>query len=241
MPTGLEPDAYCREVESLLCRKNDGHLIRLVGPAFELVRGWATSGVPLSIVRRGVEQYFDRYYAKGPRRRPVRIEFCEGDILDLFGHWRRATGISLADAAAGGPDAAPAPVARQSLSAHLDRLITRLDECLARIDGFPAVTEVLTRLRAEVAGGRQQSKGLRGDARGAMLRRLQQVDSELLAVARATVPTDRRDALVRVAEAELEPFRDRMTAAAFGRAIETATDRLIRDELGLPTLPLHGC
>jgi hypothetical protein len=46
---------------------------------------------------------------------------------------------------------------------------------------------------------------------------------------------------VRVAEAELEPFRDRMTDAAFGRAIETSTDRLIRDELGLPTLPLHGC
>ena len=28
---------YCREIESYLCRKNDGHLIRVVGPSFDLV------------------------------------------------------------------------------------------------------------------------------------------------------------------------------------------------------------
>ena len=36
---------YCRQVEAYLCRKNDGHLIRIVGPAFEQVCGWATRGV----------------------------------------------------------------------------------------------------------------------------------------------------------------------------------------------------
>ena len=36
-----EPDDYCRQVEAYLCRKNDGHLIRIVGPAFDQVRGWA--------------------------------------------------------------------------------------------------------------------------------------------------------------------------------------------------------
>ena len=29
---------YCREIESYLCKKNEGHLIRIVGPAFEMVR-----------------------------------------------------------------------------------------------------------------------------------------------------------------------------------------------------------
>ena len=32
---------YCREIEAYLCRKNDGHLVRIVGPAFEQVCGWA--------------------------------------------------------------------------------------------------------------------------------------------------------------------------------------------------------
>jgi len=74
---------YCRELETYLCRKNEGHLIRIVGPVFDQVSAWAQQGVPLTIAFRGVDRYCERYYAKGPRRRPVRIEFCEADILDL--------------------------------------------------------------------------------------------------------------------------------------------------------------
>ncbi len=87
---------YCRQVEAYLCRKNDGHLIRIVGPAFEQVCGWAARGVPLKVAMRGIDRYFERYYAKGPRRRPVRVEFCEADVLDVFDEWRRALGITVA-------------------------------------------------------------------------------------------------------------------------------------------------
>ena len=38
---------YCRDVEAYLCRKNDGHLVRIVGPAFDTVCGWASRGVPV--------------------------------------------------------------------------------------------------------------------------------------------------------------------------------------------------
>ena len=89
-------ESYCRELEAYLCRKNDGHLVRIVGPAFEQVCGWAARGVPLKIAQRGIDRYFDRYYARGPRRRPVRIEFCEADVLDTFDEWRRATGLTAA-------------------------------------------------------------------------------------------------------------------------------------------------
>ena len=41
--------AYCRAIEAHLCRKNDGHLIRISGPAFDLVRGWAEQGIPLRV------------------------------------------------------------------------------------------------------------------------------------------------------------------------------------------------
>ena len=55
-------------------------------------------GVPLTVAMRGIDRYFERYYAKGPRRRPVRVEFCEADVLDVFDEWRRALGITVADA-----------------------------------------------------------------------------------------------------------------------------------------------
>src|SRR6266550_6429328 len=95
--TGLAD--YCRQLEDYLCRKNEGHLIRIVGPAFDQVCGWAARGIPLKLAMSGVDRYFDRYYAKGPRRRPVRIEFCEADVLDVFDEWRRSVGVSGASRA----------------------------------------------------------------------------------------------------------------------------------------------
>ena len=79
-----------------LCQKNRGHLIRVVGPAFELVRGWAATGVPLKVAFRGIDRYCERYDAQAGRRRPVRIEFCEADVLDAFDDWRRAVGVTAA-------------------------------------------------------------------------------------------------------------------------------------------------
>jgi hypothetical protein len=93
---GTKPEIaeFCREIETYLCRKNDGHLIRVTGPSFDLVSGWAERGVPIRVALAGIDRYFERYYRQGPRRRPVRIDFCEADVLDVFDEWRRATGIT---------------------------------------------------------------------------------------------------------------------------------------------------
>src|SRR3954462_10929338 len=125
------PEKYCRQLESYLCRKNDGHLIRIVGPAFEQICGWATRGIPIKVACRGVDRYFERYYAKGPRRRPVRIEFCEPDVLDVFDEWRRATGVT--GVALPGAQEGPAPAGRHgpSLPAHMERTLRRLTSARA--------------------------------------------------------------------------------------------------------------
>src|SRR5712691_3669494 len=96
--SGNDITDYCRDVETYLCRKNDGHLIRVVGPSFEIVSGWAAEGVPLKVAFAGIDRCFERYYRKGPRRRPVKIDFCEADVLDAFDEWRRAIGLPAATA-----------------------------------------------------------------------------------------------------------------------------------------------
>ena len=45
----IDVESYCRDLEAYLCRKNDGHLIRITGPAFEHVQGWAHQGIPLKV------------------------------------------------------------------------------------------------------------------------------------------------------------------------------------------------
>ena len=125
---------YCRTIETHLCRKNDGHLIRIAGPSFDVVARWAADGIPVKVAVGGIDRYFERYYRKGPRRRPVKIDFCDNDVRDLFDEWRRATGVT-AGAAAAPPDAASQagdataePVRRRgpSLPEHLERVLTRL-------------------------------------------------------------------------------------------------------------------
>ena len=53
------------------------------------------------------------------RRRPIRIEFCAADILQLFDDWRRAVGVAP-------PEAASAATRKPSLASHIERVVSRL-------------------------------------------------------------------------------------------------------------------
>ena len=229
----MEPSEYCRQIEAYLCRKNEGHLIRIVGPAFEQVCGWANLGVPLKVAFRGIDQYCERYYAKGPRRRPVRIEFCEADILDLFDAWRRAIGVGRAGN--GGADEEPASK-KPPLAKHIERAVARLTSVRGggarsatfgeRVDG---VVRELDRMMAD-------ARGARGDARVSLIEKLRGLDDELISAARAEATSDLMETLGREADGELAPFKQRMPQMEFERAHAAAFERLLRDAFGLPLL-----
>ena len=230
---------YCREIETYLCRKNDGHLIRVVGPSFELVSAWAASGVPLKIAYAGIDRYFERYYRKGPRRRPVKIDFCEADVLDLFEEWRKALGVT--QAAAEGHQSSvefdpSAVVSRQSLPAHLERVVLRLSSARARGSLGGAFDSLIDRVSAELDAARSKAGGLRGAARRELVERLSTLDAELMRQARSGLDAADAASLARDAEDELAAFRSGMAPDAFARAREAATDRLVRERFALPTI-----
>jgi hypothetical protein len=224
---------FCREIETYLCQKNDGHLIRVTGPSFDLVSAWATQGVPLKVAFKGIDRYFERYYRKGPRRRPVKIDFCEADVLDVFDEWRRATGLRVESDAAGGE---PRAASRQSLPAHLERVVMRLTSLRAKGSLGEAFDALIDRVARELDVARADARGVRGEARQALLDRLGALDAELLREARLLFDEPARGALAREADEELAPFRSSMSPDAFGRARDAAIDRLVRERLGLPTI-----
>ena len=231
----MEAARYCRDVESYLCRKNDGHLIRIVGPAFALVYDWATRQIPLSIIRRAIDGTFERYRAKGTQRRPLRIEFCEADVLELFDEWRRAVGTG--DGSRVVSETGDARSRRRlSLAAHLDRVILGLT--LGRAGGaYPSGFAALAgRIVAELDAVRGAARTARGEARQRLVTRLADVDRELTEAARGEVDQAVHGTLRVDAERDLEPFRGRMPPAAFQRAVEAGTDRLLRDHFKLPRI-----
>jgi hypothetical protein len=224
----IEPESYCRELEAYLCRKNDGHLVRISGPAFDQVSRWAHEGIPIKVAYEGIDRYFERYYRKGPRRRPVRIEFCEADVLDVFDAWRRAVGVRRED------DAPVRP--RSSLAAHIERVIARLTALRASSQATQPFEALLERIARELDALQPQAKGARGAAREALLTQLATLDRTLLGTVLEAADDATRAAADASTKEQLAPFRDRMTSEAYQRACTAAKEHYVRDHFGLPTI-----
>ncbi len=221
--------AYCREVEAHLCRRNGGHLIRVVGPAFDLVKDWAAQGVPLSIVRDGIDRTVERRERKPGRRRPIPVEFCAGDVLDGFDRWRRAVGITSP------APASPSP-ARGTLHAHVDRVSVQLAALLGSGRVAEAMRPSVQAALTALDGLKSATTSARGAARDALLAQLAACDRDLVAAADASLSPDRRTALQRDAERELDAFRGRLSPAQLGAAQMASRQRALRAALGLPDL-----
>ena len=237
----MDPEQYCRDVEAYLCRKNDGHLIRIVGPSFDRVSGWASRAIPLNVVCAGIDRYVERYYARGPRRRPVRIDFCEADVLDAFDQWRRAVGVravAAADATADS-DALDTVPPRASLPAHLGRVIAKLT--LLRGGGHlsSASEAVVAEVVRELDAARSGAKQIRGQSRMDLLARLHEIDRHVLETIRRDYLPEALAALKREVDEELEPYRSRMPSDAFHLAAARGLARLMRERSGIPHIALE--
>ena len=208
-PSDVIPE-YCRQIETYLCKKNDGHLIRVVGQSFVLVAGWAERAIPIKVAFAGIDRYFERYYRSGPRRRPVKIDFCDADVQDVFDEWRRATGVTR-DArlsTESSADARPsAGGSRQSLPEHLERVVMRLTSGRASGTLDDRFDPVIDRASAELDAARAKSGGVRGEARQRMIERLSEIDRDMLALARERVGDSELRRLSDEAAADLAGFK----------------------------------
>ena len=224
---------YCRAVETYLCKKNRGHLIRLVGPAFELVRRWAEQGLPLKIVMRGIDERVTRHEAKNKnsRRYPLHIEFCENDVLRAFDDWRRAVGSTI-DVDRRSDNRATA----KSLPKHLTSVMLRLTACLMNPEPWSGLHVVLNRVVRALNELHEQAKTARGSVRSDLLRSLQTLDGVMIRDIRVGADA----ATIKAAEAEvateLSAFRERMSQSAYEEATKLAVEQHLRVQLGLPRL-----
>ncbi len=224
-----EVGEYCRQIEQHLCRRNEGHLIRLSGPRFDLVQGWFNRGIPLKLAMQGIDRGVERRRAKDSRPRPVPIEFCDNDVLDVFDEWRRSVGVSIAD-----PSPAGLEGPRASLPAHLERVIARLTTLRAGANrSLDAAVDSIIR---ELDAARAKAKSTRGEARDALIDRLRELDAVLIDALREQSRQSTMLQLAAEADEELKPFRARMPAEAYRQSHRACIDRLLRERSGLPTI-----
>jgi hypothetical protein len=236
----IDLSEYCRGVEEHLTRVNGGHLVRIVGAGFSLVQGWADAGMPLSVVRRGIDRKAERH-ARGRSRRPLRIEFCDADVRDVYDEWRRALGIAGVRAVASAAEPAAESAAddtrkRPSLTKHLDRVVDRLGAAAGRADLPHDFQRELGDLLGEAAELRDAAKGARGEARDACAAKLEPLDGRLMDIARAAAGPEAIRMLETQASLDLAAYRDRLTGDAWKQAVDATVARLLRDRYGLPDI-----
>lgn len=236
---GLDIGEYCRQVEGHLTRVNGGHLVRIVGPAFDLVRRWAEDGVPLRVVFHAIDAKVERHRS-GTARRPLRIEFCETDVREAYERWRRAVGIPFlpVGASADGASVAHDEHRRPSLSRHLDRAIDRLSRTSVRLDLPPPLFDAITAILGDVTAIREEARTLRGAARHALTERLAPLDRRLMEAARDAMTAELRGQLEREALQDLAPYRGRLAPEAWQQAVGATVDRLLREHFGLPVIEM---
>lgn len=226
---------FCRRVESYLTQVNGGHLVRIVGPGFEVVKRWVESGVPLNIVMRGIDRKAERH-RHGAATRPLRIEFCDADVREVFDDWRRAIGV----VPAGGTTDSTASPRRASLPKHVERVLERLGRLTGRLDWPDELRDAIESCRDRVLALQEPAAGARGEARAAVVATLEDIDRVLVDATLRHAPEALRHQARGEAEADLAPYRERLSESLWRQSVEITEGRLLRNRLGLPTIALHA-
>lgn len=234
-PDVIDVGAYCRQIEDHLARVNSGHLIRIVGPGFELVRGWALAGIPVSVACHGISTKAERHHA-GRATRPLRLEFCEADVRAAYEHWRRAVGLFERTLESDASAATEEPRRKTSLTKHLERAVDKLSRVAGRLDLPESFRSALAPILEQVAAQADDARRTRGGSRERLLATLEDLDRRLLEEARAAAGPEKLDQLRADSADELAAYRSRLDREAWQRSVDLGADRLLRDRLNLPTL-----
>jgi len=179
----------------------------------------------------------------------VKIDFCEADVLDAFDEWKRAVLVGSRESVVSGRESIVADRESMtgrgtdagvrsgvSLPAHLERVVLRLTSARARGVIGPELDGLLDRIAHELDFARTEARGVRGEARQALIARLAALDRELVAEVTRALPQSAQNALAREAEDDLKAFRTAMSDAAFARARAAAIDQRVRERFALPVV-----
>ena len=159
-------------------------------------------------------------------------------MLDAFDDWRRAVGVArVVPDSSGGPDVEepqPESRSRRSLASQIESALARLTVMRGSDKAAPQLGMALDQAVRQLDALRPEAARARGEARDEVMRRLAEIEAELSEAAVASLGDGTRTALENDADAELEPFRARMSEEAFRRSRRQAVQRLVRQQLGLP-------
>ena len=220
---GREEDYY-EEVESYFVARRGSPLF-ITPSEWDLVLRWEQLGIPLAVVKEGIDRVFER-----PKTllKPRRLGYCRQTVEAAFRRFResslggRGAGTSSEDAGA---------------EAHLRKASSRLRELAAAL---PEKERGLAPFLERAADAVRSLSERAGEAPGEVERELTALDEELVVESEAVLGDTEQDELRREAESSLDSYRERMPEKIYRAALGSAYRRRLRKRIGLPTLSLYS-
>ncbi|HYG62016.1 MAG TPA: hypothetical protein VEL74_05515 [Thermoanaerobaculia bacterium] len=209
-PGGEDDHAYFQAIEEVFVQLRGAPL--LLSPAdWQVARRWHREGVPLDLVRRALEEVFEKRKERGTKGKISSLRYCAPAVEAAWNDLRELT-------APGEREEAPSfdiPARLAALAAALPAGIPGREGYQLRIrtlEGGPqAVEESLAALDLEVleAGGAALDEAARAEVEGAVT-------------------------------ATLASLGSRLPVAELARSRERLTRQILRQRLGLPVLSLFS-
>jgi hypothetical protein len=215
-----EDGSYYMEVEAHFVARRGSPLF-ITPSEWDLVWRWEQLGIPLSVVKEGIDRVFERPRALLKRRR---LGYCRQTVEAAFRRFREARvgeryGAYEENASEG------------SGRARIEEIASRLRQVAADCSA-PAVA----RAADEVESLSGRADGSPGEVEEA----LAAIDRELVRNCETLLDDAPREELRRDAERTLESYRERMPEKVYQAAVASAFRKRLRKKLGLPTLSLYA-
>ncbi len=202
--------AYFQAIEEIFVRLRGAPL--LLSPAdWQVARRWNQEGIPLELVRRALEEVFEKRKERAAKGRISSLRYCAPAVEAAWSDLREMT-------APGERTEAP----------HLD-IPTRLSNLAAAL---PATVPDRDAFLEKIAA-------IDGDA-PSVEAALSALDRDLLTVVASALEAEPRKEIEAAVEKTLEALRGRIPAEELERSRERLTHQVLRQRLALPVLSLFS-
>src|SRR5712691_1781380 len=231
--------SYNTEIEDAFIRRRGKHL-HLCPLDWAMMDVWKERGIPLHVVLRGIEHWFDSYESRKPKRPVNTLLYCQEEVEAQYAEWLESRVGSHEEAPDESENDAKTPFPRAVVLAHLARSREELMKLAdaRRQTSTDEFCEALTRATALLEKLEYDyAAAVQPDARK-LEESLTGLERMLDETIRKTVSDDDLNSANAELDPQLKPYKRHMDKAAYAETYENLLRKRLREHLGVPRLSL---
>lgn len=203
---------------------------------------WKERGIPLHVVLRGIEHWFDSYESRKPKRSVNTLLYCQEEVEAQHAEWleSRVGSHEDQDTEKQIADESTSPFPRDAVLAHLTRSLDHLNQLYEerRRTTEDEFSEVLLRAVTLLSEIKDDYASAASPDTRKLEDSLTGIERMLDEAIRAAVSDSELESSSAEIEAQVKPYKRHMDKAAFEQTRDNLLRKRLREHFGVPRLSL---